>query len=321
VPNVTDSAVDFRDPLGGDSASGELGSMNWYDQWRAIDARIHALGERGHLAFASPQTVGSDFHGTVTAGIIREGKELFELLGSLESAAGDAFPEPARRCIRDFRQDFHSLLHPGAQRLGGWGGVQAVLDAFVGVGARLRFHMSDVQASIRSATERGLIHLRRSLIVDDALRDRWAIAFKRGEPALEGLGAVHLLLHGIWAFKADTKGERTDLVLGQHLVGDLLDQAQTAARGLVLTEWKRIGSAKQFAAQCDQGLLQAQRYSQGALAGVELTTVRYVILVSMDVDQNREPAEFSGTTYRFVSIQISPRVPSKSKAKLAIRKT
>ncbi len=59
-----------------------------------------------------------------------------------------------------------------------------------------------------------------------------------GETACEKLGALHLLSHGILAFKAYAPGERTDLILGDRLVID--DDLIAGTEGIVLTEWKRV---------------------------------------------------------------------------------
>ncbi|HIJ44324.1 MAG: hypothetical protein QF511_00225 [Rhodospirillales bacterium] len=76
----------------------------------------------------------------------------------------------------------------------------------------ISFILSDVQEVIRARSERAFAHLQRSVVVDQAFREKWIAAFKKGEVACEKLGTVHLLLHGIWAFKVDAAGARTDLV-------------------------------------------------------------------------------------------------------------
>lgn len=77
--------------------------------------------------------------------------------------------------------------------------------------------------------------------MDETLRLKWINAFdtpRAGEISCEQLGGVHLLLHGIWAFKVSAIRERTDLVLGTRLVVDQTVIAST--HGLVLTEWKLV---------------------------------------------------------------------------------
>jgi hypothetical protein len=64
-------------------------------------------------------------------------------------------------------------------------------------------------------------------IADSSIRQKWRNAFDEGEVACEKLGGVHLLLHGIWAFKVHTPEERTDLVL-QEPIRNLTEVGQTA---------------------------------------------------------------------------------------------
>jgi hypothetical protein len=78
--------------------------------------------------------------------------------------------------------------------------------------SEMSFILSDNQAEIRTRAERAFEHLQRSIVADPATRERWKVAFAEGETACEKLGAAHLLSHGIWAFKTNAEGGRTDLV-------------------------------------------------------------------------------------------------------------
>jgi len=104
----------------------------------------------------------------------------------------------------------------------------------------MSFLLSDVQQHLRSRSERAFAHLQRVIVVDQQFREKWKSALREGEVACEKLGAVHLLLHGIWAFKVDAAGERTHLVF-QDPAGDLLAE-QHYADALVLTEWKTLAA-------------------------------------------------------------------------------
>ena len=100
--------------------------------------------------------------------------------------------------------------------------VWAILVLLAAFETEMSFNLSDVQESIRAHSERAFSHLKRSIVVDAAFRNKWQEAFKKGEVECEKLGAVHLLLHGIWAFKVNAAGARTDLVF-QEPAGDLTD--------------------------------------------------------------------------------------------------
>ena len=79
---------------------------------------------------------------------------------------------------------------------------------------------------IRTRSERAFAHLQRHFVADAECRDKWTSAFTDGEVACEALRALHLLLHGLWAFKVDNAGARTDLVF-QEPLGAFLIRSDT----------------------------------------------------------------------------------------------
>jgi hypothetical protein len=121
---------------------------------------------------------------------------------------------------------------------------------------------------------------------------------------------VHLLLHGIWAFKVNAKGERTDLVFEEP--ADDLGAENSYADGLVLTEWKVARADDRAEDRFQEARAQARRYAQGSLAGNELTAYRYAIVVSSR--QATVPADLTenGIVYRHINIAVDPRSPSRS---------
>ncbi len=116
--------------------------------------------------------------------------------------------------------------------------VQVGTTALAAFRASFEYHISDHSFTARRLSERAFIHLERTIMVDESARLRWQTAFNDREEAVERLGAVHLLQHGIWAFKADAVGGRTDLVLGEPLTD--LARAECAAEALVLVSEKAI---------------------------------------------------------------------------------
>ena len=121
---------------------------------------------------------------------------------------------------------------------------------------------------------------------------------------------VHLLLHGIWAFKSVAPGERTDLVLGTRL--EITPQIESAAEALVLTEWKVVRKASGLRTQADQAFLQARLYGTGSLAGFELSSRRYLVIVSENrLDMPSDRSE-SGVDYQYKNIAVTPSSPSKA---------
>jgi hypothetical protein len=115
--------------------------------------------------------------------------------------------------------------------------VWAALVSLAAFETEMSFILSDVQESIHVRSERAFLHLQRSIVADADFRAKWVSAFDNGEVACEKLGAVHLLLHGIWAFKVDAAGARTDIVY-QEPINDP-NNLQRYADGIVLTEWKK----------------------------------------------------------------------------------
>jgi hypothetical protein len=91
--------------------------------------------------------------------------------------------------------------------------------------------------------------------------------------------------------------------------------------GMVLTEWKTAEDAKSAVAAFGEARAQADLYSQGALAGIELTTHRYlIVLTPKELPPGSIPADdrtASGIIYRHVNIVVEPTVPSIVARKLA----
>jgi hypothetical protein len=98
--------------------------------------------------------------------------------------------------------------------------------------------ISDTEIESRNITELAFEHLQRLIVVDDEIRTKWKSAYSKHETVCEQLGAVHLLGHGIWAFKAESKGA-TDLVFGDP-IDRHVPTTRRIARALVLTEWKLV---------------------------------------------------------------------------------
>ncbi|MGH9886847.1 MAG: hypothetical protein ACREBE_15055, partial [bacterium] len=172
----------------------------------------------------------------------------------------------------------------------------------------------------RKHTERAFEHLQRSIVVDEAYQKRWRCAFDDGETKCERLGAVHLLLHGIWAFKAYSPGERTDLVAQEsHAItmtkermdlvtrGPLsIDRRVESADALVLTEWKVAKTRDEVAGKAAEGRKQAAIYSGSSLAACELASVRYVVVVTAHREDMLPDVSEGPIVYRFINLAVAP---------------
>lgn len=114
-------------------------------------------------------------------------------------------------------------------------GLFAAISLLLAFRAEFEYLVSDNESVTKSLVARAFVHLQSSIAADQKVRGSWIEAFESGEPACERLGASHLMLHGVWSFKASTEHARTDLLLSEPRTN--WDEPQRAAQGLVLTEW------------------------------------------------------------------------------------
>lgn len=188
--------------------------------------------------------------------------------------------------------------------------LRSRLAIVVSLVAELNWELTDPAIHLEGIAERAFLHLSRLLAADAAQSARWLDEFQKtqtAETACERLGATHLLLHGIYAFKVDA-GERTDLVLGNKLTWT--KSLARAVEGLVLTEWKVVRDEKDAEKIAKQARAQAQLYTQGGLAGIALEAVRYVVLVSEKALPPIDDVALNGCIYRHINIAVSPDTPS-----------
>jgi hypothetical protein len=151
------------------------------------------------------------------------------------------------------------------------------------------------------------LHLKRTLVVDEDIRAKWKKAYRKNEAACEGLGAVHLLWHGIWAFKVDARGARTDLVFNEPLENSFEERG---VEGLVLTEWK-VADESDARKRYEEAREQAALYKEGPLDGSELRDYRYVLAVSLRDLPPVADLTVNHVIYRHINIAIEPRTPSR----------
>ncbi len=283
--------------------------MTYHDQWKALSSRIRGLMQAAQLHAQFLAVRRSDAYGAGK----HLGEQIEEVLLAL-SVFRDRFQHelssPALASIENLVASIGGVISdtsggPGAKQERVW----AVLVRLSAFETEMSFILSDAQETIRTRSERAFSHLQRLIVADPAFRDKWNRAFEEGEVACEKLGAAHLLLHGIWAFKVDAAGARTDLVF-QEPAGDLVDE-QRYADGIVLTEWKRMNPKDNAEERFDQARSQAQRYAQGVLAGSELTTYRYAVVVSRQQVSVPDDLTEGGVVYRHINVAVDPRTPSR----------
>ncbi len=283
--------------------------MNYIDQWNALSSRIKGLVQAGTLHAQYLRVNSGDTYSSAKR-LREQSKDILNELTFLQTGFSKYLPPAALAAIEKFRNTIGPLIldearTPDAAQHQVW----AFLIAVTAFDAELSFLLSDTQESIRTRSERAFHHLQRSIVADDEFRRKWQNAFNKGEVSCEKLGAVHLLLHGIWAFKVNAAGERTDLVFQEPAE---LENVQRYVSGLVLTEWKKAATESD-ANQCFQeARSQAKRYSQGALRGTELTAYRYAVVVSKHQVEIPTDIKEGDVVYRHFNIAVEPRVPSRS---------
>lgn len=282
--------------------------MTHVEKWKAISSRIRGLIEAAKFY---EQIVGSknDTFG-VRSDLNRDCRSIHDLLARFLADFNDSLPGAASDAIGRFLGRVGPLIESkGRAPALDQAATSATLALLAAFECEVSFLLSDAQEFVRLRSERAFVHLQRSIVVDSDLRAKWGRAFEGGEVECEKLGAIHLLLHGIWAFKADAAGARTDLVLQQPVTD--VTAIQGYAEGLVLTEWKRATRREEAAQRFEEARVQAKRYATGALAITELAAHRYAVLVSRDwVDVPRDVLDES-VTYRHINIAVEPATPSK----------
>jgi hypothetical protein len=257
---------------------------------------------------AAVESAGNDQdHGSALLKLAR--KESLDLAVQLErfrASSGKDLPAEARADLADLAE--HRKVLTDISSPAQLGSASSVLAFKL---ASLDYNMSDRETRSRRLVDRAFLHLDRLLVVDQDVRRKWQEAFKLREPDCERLGGVHLLQHGIWAFKADGSGARTDLVLGTPMSQDDLDFAAATVDVLTLTEWKVARTAAEVEGKYQEAVSQLRSYAAGVLAGVELQSVRYAVTVGSDRADLRADSLEGAVVFRHVHIAVAPSSPSK----------
>jgi len=270
-------------------------------EWDALSNRIVGLIEAATFLFHCRES-DEAFSTNVLIESCKQTAAAIRLLSSYRSSMSVAAAEALQRFEEWWRQ---------TDELGktGFQGVMAYAAVLAAFRSELDHLFANREALLRSRVARAFLHLQRSLVADEDIRNKWQAAFDKGELACEKLGALHLLAHGVLAFKANSTGERTDLILGDRLVPE--DDTLTATHGLVLTEWKLVRRGEKPEAMRNFAKEQAQRYSEGCVAGFELRSERYLVLVGCDEFSSIPSERIGDIVYRTIPIYLNRQTPSR----------
>lgn len=276
----------------------------WAQRWKTISRAITVLQEALGPFYAAAHITQSD---NLTLGnglIIPQARAIFAQIENFQDVYRNALPPEAATALASLVETCSRIM----KDVRDLHGPALAVTMLVTIRATMELYMADTESVGRSITERAFAHLQRSIVADASVRDKWKKAFKKGETECEKLGAVHLLAHGIWAFKIDAAGARTDLVYNNAL--DIAQAERTAPYALVLTEWKTATDAT-VGSQFESAVRQAELYAAGALADLELTRTRYIVVVTTKQAKcSQGDKDSNGVTYRFVNIAVDPAIPS-----------
>jgi hypothetical protein len=286
--------------------------VTYSDQWSAISARIRGLINAAHL-HARFLSHGSEDSFRRVQVLGEQSQSVFESVRRFRNDFTGSLSPAASLCTDNFLEQ--SRTFDAAKTASGASREHIVQKALILLAAfqsEMGFILSDIQDSIRARSERAFSHLQRLIVVDRDVRQKWQSALKNGERACEKLGAVHLLWHGLFAFKVDALGGRSDLVFQDELRDPL--SVQRYSDGLVLTEWKVVHAEGDAGLKFEEARIQAGRYSAGVLAGCELATYRYAVVVSSRAIMPPADAQLGSAICRHINIAVAPEVPSRVRA-------
>jgi hypothetical protein len=284
--------------------------MSMTDQWNALSIRIKSLVEAARMQAAFLSVNRSDAYSTSVVLRTHVGTILADTL-DFSSRFESSLSEKARVSVERAKPELIRLTSNDTTtkdliQQQAW----AALVLLAKFESEMSYIMADVQDALRLRSERAFAHLQRLIVVDGDFRSKWIQAFNSGEVECERHGAVHLLLHGIWAFKVSGAGAQTDLVFQERPSG--IPDPERYADGLVLTEWKCAATSGDSVNKFAAARKQAQRYKAGILAGTELSRYRFAVVVTKDYVPVPDDIKVNGTTFRHVNVAVEPSSPSKA---------
>lgn len=277
--------------------------MTWLEQWRDLAGRIDGLIRAGEFLVSAFKVNSADAFRIVGKSILPELVAIIAEIEHLGKTYASELPQQASEALQKYvAQGWGKSFNDGAVDI-------QTLAPLASFRSQFEYLIRDAETEGRSLTELAFEHLRRQLVVDEDIRKKWQDAFKKHETACERLGAVHLLSHGIWAFKIVAPGGATDLVFGDP-VGQYAEIMRRTARALVLTEWKLIKSPDEITTKAQEARVQASIYSGGVLGDAELKRTRYIVLVCQSDLTPPDDVSVGGVTHRHVLLPTNPKSPS-----------
>ncbi len=280
--------------------------MNWNEEWQALSARTLAIIEAGKYAI---QVLGlkkekDGFFIDITQGVTKQVahdiQQLHSELQNFQKKHASELPESSNLSLHMY------LLVFNQKNLNSPNDFAVALTKLILFRAEFEYLLRDTEIESRSRTERAFQHLQRLIDVDSDISAKWQSAFKH-ETHSERLGGVHLLSHGIWAFKLRDHTAATDLIYNEPIEGLI---TRRSASTLVLTEWKMVRNPSDANKKAQEAIQQTIEYEKGLLGGIELKNTRYIVLVSEKKLTLPQDIKIHEVEYRHINIVVDSDSPS-----------
>lgn len=279
--------------------------MSLQSEWKAIGARIRSLINTTN-ALAQLLSINSGDSYNSKGSINDQASDIFTEIKIYFEEHKGSFPETIKEVFSKFIKEKENLFSKSEKNLEF---LKARITLLATLEGQVTFLISGKQEGIRRQTELAFTHLQRSIMADNTIKEKWENAFSKGETSCEDLGSLHLLQHGIWAFKANAAGGRTDLIIGEPLSN--LNEVERTAYGLILTEWKIAKTKPGVEQSFCKAKKQAMKYTEGVLAGIELKNYCYLVVVTDQTFKTPNDIQEEDCCYRHIVVNIKPKVPSK----------
>lgn len=286
--------------------------MIWEIEWKALSGSIVSLVETGRFLVASAQVNSSDpFQARRVLAL--QAQEIFRRIRAFKGQYSSQLPGLAQHQLQTFC-DNNASAFDSEQIIGGtadtqFHGLQLYIALLSSFRTEFTYLLSNEKEVLsRNLIDRAFLHLQRSIVCDSAFAEKWKKAFEHHETTCEKLGGAHLLQFGIYGFKAQSTGEQTDLILGTKL--RITPEIERASEALVLTEWKRVTDVKDRDTKIEEAYRQAKNYAFGSLAGFELESHRFLVMVSLDVLEMPGDRQDGPIVYHHKNVAVSPSSPS-----------
>lgn len=169
--------------------------------WTDLSARLHGLIDASKLAADLFRNRGDSVE--VIVRLRDHASAILSDLRAFQPQITADFPSAAQAIARVSEQIGSMLADQSGTQDTRQIHVRSAIVILAALDGEISYLLRDSQDAIRSRAERAFEHLQRLIAVDDDVRTKWRAAYAISETKCERLGAVHLLQHAIWAFKAN----------------------------------------------------------------------------------------------------------------------